>query len=239
MPDLGVEWLTEATEAQTNQSTFLLADPLTPPVNLQIPSRRGGSVAGPMLGIKWQKMAWERACEASPSSRPRKPWKPWKVGRLPILDSYKRPNVLWLDSAHSELPPRFARLHGAPYSSHLLIIIVVSRVGQTVVIMRLAARRHDHHPKEVIIFYLLPLITMTPPSFSTIIIPKARGPHSIGTITISTTRFRACPNTWFQQRPGRSTPPSQLPYSCMHDQTSLIPIRRALMTHEQSCTANR
>lgn len=61
MPDLGVEWLTEATEAQTtqtDQSTLLLADPLTPPVNLQIPSRLGGSVAGPMLGpmlgIKWQ-----------------------------------------------------------------------------------------------------------------------------------------------------------------------------------------
>ena len=133
------------------------------------------------------------ACEASPSSRPWKPWKPWKVGRLPTLDS---PNVLWLDSAHSELPPRFAR---CPILSHLLTITVVSRVGSIIVIMRLAARRHDQHSLEVIIFYLLPVITMTPPYFSTIINPKARGPRSI---TISTTRFRACPNTWFQQRPG-------------------------------------
>lgn len=51
MPDLGVQWLKEAaTEAQTNQSTvfLLLADPF-PPVNVPIPSRRGGSVAGPWL----------------------------------------------------------------------------------------------------------------------------------------------------------------------------------------------
>ncbi len=142
-----------------------------------------------MLGIKWAKMA----CEASPSSRPRKPWKPWKVGRLPTLDSR---NVLWLDSAHSELPPRFS---WCPILSHLLTLIVVSRVGSKLVIMRLAARRHDQHPKEVIICYLLPFITMTPPYFRTIINPKALGPRSI---TISTTRFAACPNTWFQQRPG-------------------------------------
>ncbi len=46
------------------------------------------------------------------------------------------------------------------------------------------------------------------------------------------------PNTWFQQRPGDPHPP-QLPYSCMHEHTSLIPIGLASMTQGQSCTANQ
>ena len=51
------------------------------------------------------------------------------LGRLEVEGYLDSPNVLWLDSAHSELPPRFL-LAGAPYLSHLLIIVAVSRVGQ-------------------------------------------------------------------------------------------------------------
>ena len=79
---------------------------------------RGGSEAGPMLGIKWQKWLVKLLQVLDPGSL----GSLGKVGRLPPLDS---PNVLWLDSANSDLPPRFAR---CSILSHLLTITAVSRV---------------------------------------------------------------------------------------------------------------
>ena len=76
-----------------------------------------------MLGTKWAKTAFgllELPQVLDPGSL-------GSLGRLEVQGYLDSPNVLWLDSAHSELPPRFC---WCPIHSHLLIIIALSRVGQ-------------------------------------------------------------------------------------------------------------
>ena len=73
-----------------------------------------------MLGIKMANNGFCGFFGASASSRP---WEGLEsLGRLEVQGYLDSPNVLWLDSAHSELLPRFLLVpHTSPICSLLLL----------------------------------------------------------------------------------------------------------------------